>query len=597
MTQASSSRPKNTLRWILIAALIMLMLCFSLVCIGGSVYGLIKYFRVGDMGLLSAQQTAAEPQGVCVVLIAKGNGLSAYLINMDTQSIRLPAGSYYAEVLTPDGALWAMAPLTIPDGGYGYGTVVLGSQPSTPLTFGTADVLTLTNFLLGVDRARLAYLEAITNNFQGPIFDPTWVESWDQEAQLLSALEALPDQADVSLSAQAFMARAGQSYMNQPQVHGLARPSANPLDKILAFFGILNEESAQAREEILSVYPFMSIWEKEAAYEALSPELQMGSLNFDEFIQKVERNEINRLTTVRRDLFTIGPYAGLWQTLHPEVNRPSGEIIHRVGAKALERGAELYVDVGKGVLSIQFAGIDTGFEYVEKTIAWGDYVQAWYGDPGSALVDEVRGQVESQISDGIKGALLERFPGLDEALAEDLAGRIKDRVISQVIENAGQVTGDGQPESPPPVKDPDQDDSLPDGPESTEAAVPLPAETEAIPEATATEEDLVIEARYVGTYTDTLLSDGCVRYGDIELLLYTNNQAALGFRSTSDSCVTIEINDWSWTDPIQGTHGAGIFSVTLREGFDIIGQYDQVGMSGSMQDALSLFLCEGKWVP
>ena len=597
MTQPSPAPKSRTLRWILVAVLILLMLCACLVATGGSIYGLLHYFQVGDVDLSPAPSSADQPHGMALVLVVKGNGLSAYLTDVDDQSIRLPAGTYYAELLTPDGGHWAYAPLSIPDWGHGYGYVVFDAQPSTRLESGGGDVLTLANFLFGVDRVHLAYLEIITNHFQGPIYDPASLESWEQEASLLSALDVLPDQAEVSLSAQAFMARAGGSYLNQPLTPGLARPAANPLDKILAFFGILNEETAQAREEILAVYPYMSYWEKEAAYEALSPGLQMGSLDFDEFIQKVERNEISGLTTVRRDLFTIGPYAGLWQTLHPEINRPSGEIIHRVGVKALERGAELYVDVGKGMLSIQFAGIDTGFDYVEKTIAWGDYIQAWYGDPGSALIDEVRGQIESQISDGIKCALLERFPGLEEALAEDLAGRIKDRVISQVIENAAQAAGDGQPEGLSPLMEPDLGEAIPVEPESTEPTVALPVETEAVPEPTESENELVIEARYVGTYTDTFLADGCIRYGDIELLLYTNNQASLGFRSTSDSCVTVEISDWAWTDPSQGSHGAGIFSITLREGFDIIGQYDQVGMSCSMQDALSLFLCEGRWVP
>jgi len=595
MTQPHPAPQKHTLRWILIAVLILLLLCVCLVIVGGSIFRLQRYFRADDLDPSPVLLSTDQPHGMALALVTKGNGVAVYLTNVDDQSIRLPAGNYYAEVLTPEGGHWAFAPLSIPDWGHGYGYVVFGAQPGTHLDSGSGDVLTLANFLFGVDRVHLVYLEIITKNFMGPIYDPTSPESWDQEAHLMTALEALPDQGSVTLAAQAFMARAGQSNMNQPHGFGLARQTGNPLDKILSFFGILNEENAQAREEILSVYPYMSFWEKEAAYEALSPALQTDSLDFDEFIQKVERNEINGLTTVRRDLFTVGPYAGLWQTLHPEVNRPSGEIIHRVGSEALQRGAELYVEVGKGMLSVQFAGIDTGFEYVEKTVSWGDYIRTWYGDPGSATIDEVRSQVESQISDGIKGALLERFPGLDETLAEELAGRIKDRVISQVIENAGQVAGEGQPEGLPPVIDPGQGE-LPPG-ETPSANPALPAEIETVPETTETEDDLVIEARYVGTYTDTFLTDGCIRYGDIELLLYTNNQASLGLRSTSDSCVTVEISDWAWTDPSQGSHGAGIFSITLREGFDIIGQYDQVDMSCSMQDALSLFLCEGKWVP
>jgi len=71
----------------------------------------------------------------------------------------------------------------------------------------------------------------------------------------------------------------------------------------------------------------------------------------------------------------------------------------------------------------------------------------------------------------------------------------------------------------------------------------------------------------------------------------------MGTKSTENSCGESVYGELYFTDPRQGSHGAGIFTITLREGFNLIGQYDETSFSGSMQDALFLFLCSGNLAP
>jgi hypothetical protein len=592
-------KEKNKGRWLIII-LVILVVCMVCTAITGALaIGIIRYSGGDGFSLPWKKPELDDPQGDVMMLVATSNGLTAYIFNADIDPPTLPSGIYYAEIKTVDDTTWACSQLSVLDEGTGFGHIDLANQDCTPLKGESDDIETLVRFLISADQLRLTYLDIVSNAFQEPLFTPNMLDGWVEEQLLMLVLENLGDQTKIIEAAYNFFERSyGMLAPNKP-TKPLASPNANPIDKIIAFLSITSEETEQARQDILSVYPYMSEWEKESAYEALPPGLQINSTNFDEFIQKVERNEISGLTSIRRDLFTIGPYSGLWQTLNPDSNRPSGEIIHRVGAKALQRGAELYVDLGKGVLSVQFAGIDSGFEYVDKVNEWTEFVRSAYFDPKQALTDEVRNQIEGALSDYIKDGLLENFPDLEEAIAEDLADRIKDRMISAVIETEEQPATEYQPLAPIPEIEEDGADVEPieSAPPETESARPDITEVEPVEPETEEQEDPFIEARYVGTFTDTLLMNGCTASGYFELLLYSNNQASIGMKTTADSCADSVYSELVFTDPNQGSHGAGIFTITLREGFDLIGQYDETGFSGSMQDALFLFLCSGEWVP
>lgn len=599
MIPEQPKKEKKQTRWLVIV-LVILVVCMVCTVISGLLVFAINRFSGGDSFSLPWGTTGEnKPQGDVMMLVATTDGLTAFLFNTETDAPSLPSGVYYAEIQTADGASWTCPYLTVLEEGNGLGPIYLADQNCTPLKDKSDDIETLVRFLISADQLRLTYFDVVSNAFQEPLFTPNMMDGWVEEELIMLVLENLGDQTKIIEAAHSFFERSyGLPTPNKP-TKALASPNPNPIDKIIAFLSITSEETEQARQDILSVYPYMSEWEKESSYEALPPGLQINSTNFDEFIQKVERNEISGLTTIRRDLFTVGPYSGLWQTLNPDSNRPSGEIIHRVGAKALQRGAELYVDLGKGVLSVQFAGIDSGFEYVDKVNEWTEFVRATYFDPKQALTDEVRNQIEGALSDIIKDGLLENFPDLEDAIAEDLADRIKDRMITAVIEAEGEPVAENPPLSPIPEV---VDDEV-----NVEPTEPAPPETESVqpdiaeevpgePEI-AEQEDSFIEARYVGTFTDTFLMDGCVVSGYFELLLYSNNQASIGMKTTDDSCGEVISSELVFTDPKQGSHGAGIFTITIKEGFDLIGQYDENSFSGSLQDVFSLFLCSGKWVP
>ena len=599
MTQNSPPSEKKKSSWIMIGCLILMIIIVCVITAISLIFG-VRYFRERDQTLFT-QTRPNQPQGESLILVATPGGLSAYMINIDQDRPVLPAGSYYAEMKTADGWLWSCAHVIALDDGNGFGQVDFSAQNCQSRSSDSQDLETLVRFLISVDLVRLTYLDIVSNNFSEPLYPPVFHERWMEELSLLIMLDNLGDQEEIMQAARNFISKADFSQSSAKSISSFAKLNPNPITKIASFFGIRSEENEQARQDILSVYPHLSYEEKQEAYEALPPDIQRDHSNFDDFVQKVEQDKINGLMFVRRELMNSGPYAGIWQSINPNSNRPSGEIIHRVGGKSLQRGAELYVAVGKGVLSAQFAGIDTGFGYFEKANKWAEYVRGLYVDPKNTLTSEARNQVESALSDYIKSAIQAHFPDLGEMIAEDLAERIKDRMVTGVVDITDVLVQDTETgELLPEVAPGYEITSLDDFEESEPgASQPEPEVNESVPpEPEPTEEgDPFIEARYVGTFTDTLLIDGCMVSGYFELLLYSDNQASIGTKSIENSCGESVYSELHFTDPKQGSHGAGIFTITLREGFDLIGQYDETSFSGSMQDALFLFLCSGEWVP
>ncbi|MCJ7695897.1 MAG: hypothetical protein MUO40_10785, partial [Anaerolineaceae bacterium] len=295
----------------------------------------------------------------------------------------------------------------------------------------------IVRFLVAVDNVRLTYFEIVSNGFQQPLFSDEGELTWNDEEKLMGTLIKLGDPQEVSAAVSAFINRAEADKALQPAKPGLSAPKSGIIDSVLSFFGIMDEENDIARQQVLDMYAAINEpYEFEESFLALDENQKAGAANFDEFIDKVRSGEIEDMVSVRHNLMQMGPMEGIMQDLHPDSNRPGGEIIHRVGAEAVKRGAELNVEIIKEVITTTFPGMDQGFDYADKVNEWAEFVHQVYTDPLQAASDELQGQATDAIKDRIKVQFQNLFPDMDEddvdELVDQVTSQIKDSVTTLV---------------------------------------------------------------------------------------------------------------------------------------------------------------------
>lgn len=434
MSQGTPTKASPLKPTVIILIIVILAICACLVA-AVILGGVFIWQRSPEV-----QQTGSPSDwgGALIVvynLDKQDSGLSAYIYNLEESEIFLPEGHYYAEMKLADGTLMSFSPLIIVDEGKGVGAAAFKSRLSNSIQSQEIgqEIEQLVRFLIAVDNVRLTYFEIASNGFQNELFSTNVEPSWSDEEKLMGALNNLGDPQTVTAAAQAFISRAETSRAHQPGKAGLGAPAFGIIDKIISFFSLSSEENARAKQEVLAMYAAINEpWEKEDAFDALDESQRSGADNFDEFITKVENGEIQDMTGVRRNLMQLGPMSGIMQDLNPESNRPGGEIIHRVGAEAIKRGAELNVEVIKEVLTITFPGMDEGFGYADKVNEWAEYVQQIYNDPLAALGEELKGQAADLIKDRIKTQLQSLFPEMDQNDVDSIVEQITEQATESI---------------------------------------------------------------------------------------------------------------------------------------------------------------------
>ena len=366
--------------------------------------------------------------------------LSAYAYNLDQEEIFLPAGRYYAEVLKGDGDYLAFSPLMVANdsGGVGRVNFAIHDGVSIGQVLSENDFVSLFRFMVGVDHVRLTYFEIVSNGFGTPLYGADIIADWPEVDDLSASFEALGDEQAVLQAALAFLNRAESAAGRQPGQKGLASiPGQSLLEAVIGFFSVAREDNQKAREDVLLVSEHMTYEEKAESFEILQKTLSKNDLsgvdNYDDFIDKVKRGEISDMRSVRRNLAQLGPLSGILQTINPDMNRPGLEIIHQVGVTAIERGAELYVEAGKNILTITFPGIDEGFDYADQAEEWINFIHDTYQNPMSAVEGAVWDQFEDRVGSQIKASILERFPDTPEEIADELVARIIGEMKTTII--------------------------------------------------------------------------------------------------------------------------------------------------------------------
>lgn len=394
--------------------------------------------------LVSASLSCNFPASANPVIVVAMNyeglpTLALYAGDPQRDPFRLPAGEYYIEAVDSEGRVYAGWRETISSVQAGGDSVPLRQRVSgagKPDEAIASQLMTLANFMLSVELAQLTYLETASSGFQRSFKDSIDVIQMSDVDALYARLQEISDQQEeVRAAAQALEARMRQAASDVRQGGGkLASLPAlrEPLDlgdSLEQFFTFKSEEDEKAREEILTVSASMTPEEKEEAFSWLDEKNTGGARNYDEFLQLLQEGQLGDVTGIRSDLYTGGPYQGVYQTVFPESNRPGGETTHRVGAELLQRGAELEFEIVKETLTAAFPEIQQGFEYADKASEWAEFVNNMYVNPLGTLYDMSVDQIKSEIADRIQQDLLSAMPDLEEETAEQLAGDLTDEIM------------------------------------------------------------------------------------------------------------------------------------------------------------------------
>ncbi len=394
--------------------------------------------------LVSASLSCSLPKPVGPVIVVAMNyegipSLALYVGNPQSDRFRLPAGEYYMEAVSPEGLVYgSWREVVEPAQGSGNSVPIRlqvrgGGRPDEAIA---SQLKTLANFMLLVDLAQLTYLETASNGFQRTFKDSIDIIQMSDVDALYARLQSISDQKEaVRAAAQALEVRMQQAASDSRGGDGKLASAALPRnlsgiwDSLEQFFTFKNEEDEKAREEILFVSAAMTPEEKEDAFYWLDDKNRGGAQNYDEFLQLLQDGQLGDVTGIRSDLYTGGPYQGVYQTVFQESNRPGGETTHRVGTELLQRGAELEFEIVKETLTAAFPEIQQGFEYADKASEWAEFVNNMYVNPLGTLVDMSVDEIKSEIADRIQQDLMSAMPDLDEETAEQLAGDLTDEIM------------------------------------------------------------------------------------------------------------------------------------------------------------------------
>lgn len=419
---------------------------------------LIIVFHLFATGCIRKSQSDSDPavHGPAIFLFIKLDGelpqLSAFICNPDQTPLVLRPGRYYAEALHPEGSITAFPAFDIPENDQGDASFVPSSLSYHTLS-GSApqqELEAIARFLIAVDNVRLTYFEIASGGYQYPLPDLAVTPAWEDADRLLNTFNNLGDEIAVTNAARNFIER-GLASAGTAGKAGLARPVSGPLDiikSIAAFFGIIRDEEEIARQELIKILSAdKTPTEAEELFEIIKQSNPQAGSSLPDIINKLENNEVKNLTQIRHELIqNSSVFYGIWHDLNPKSNRPDGEIIHRVGAEAINRGAELNVTIIKEVLSTVFPGMEQGFEYADKVDKFAEFVRELYQNPTGAVGEAIQGQIEDNIKNRIKEQFMDLFPDIEEGDAETLTNNLVDQ-MNQVLESQASLVNNEEESS------------------------------------------------------------------------------------------------------------------------------------------------------
>ena len=414
---------------------------FLLIVVAGIIF-LVSFLRRGGTAV---EQTAENP--VAAMLLAIGDqspAFSAYVGDPVVNPLILPAGVYYVEVMTPDGAVVSLGMEVVEDDGDGDGEVRFPTslmETGDPLdAAAAAEFKDLLDFMLLTDAARLTYYGIVTADYTTL---PYTMEG-DIQISALQPLFSLYDELAaregvLTVAAQSFQQRAldSASAFAPDGFEGRAgkaspRQWISMLDKLRIFCGLPASAQGRAQQEIIKAFSVMNDVQRQEAMQALEDTYGIDLNDPDKFIERVNNGELQQnILRIREDLYQDWDYQGAVQNI-TGANRPGLDTARQEGAALVEAGANLYVEVIKVTLDTKFPGIKTGFGHAENLDKWGNYIRDFINDPDVALERFTLDQIKDMIKDNVKDGLSDLVPGLGEDEIDEAAGVAADHIMDGI---------------------------------------------------------------------------------------------------------------------------------------------------------------------
>ena len=401
------------------------------------------FFRINNESLRQpdtvvesrAVESPAGDEVLTIAVAASGTtpAMIGYVGNLREHPLPVPAGRYYIESLRADGSVVSFGLVNV--GSFGFSTAVEGTPAGkSVIDPSRAEQLTsLLEFLVDVERAKLTALSIASSGFTAPLFDTStstngmvgledlyalYAEIAEHEQAVLSALDGFRA-----------VASAGPKVAAAVPVLGVIDAIRGVKNELLGFFGFVGDAGQRMRERILRVSPRLGPDDKEEAFGAVPEATRGGATNFDELVGLLKNGDLDHHAAVIFGKLQSTSAAFNFEAQGVLGDRPGLAVAHEEGAELVTKGAELNAKIIRTVLAARFPDISDGFDLADKADAWAQYVTGIYTDPLGTLEGQARERVKERIADRIKVDLQSRFPDFSEALTEEIAEAIGEKVV------------------------------------------------------------------------------------------------------------------------------------------------------------------------
>ena len=167
---------------------------------------------------------------------------------------------------------------------------------------------------------------------------------------------------------------------------------------------------------------------KQEMFEAVPEAHRGGARNWDELRQKLEKGELDkRAHRIYKHLNDFSPEFQEAARAINKGNNPFMAVVCEEGAKGIETGGKLYVEISKEVVGKASPDFKKGFEKGEKVVKeakrYADYVKNVYKGDLEGLKKTVKDHLEDKVGDMLKGELGEGVADVVAFTAKRVTGQ------------------------------------------------------------------------------------------------------------------------------------------------------------------------------
>lgn len=429
-TYAAHKSTSKTLLIIGIAAISLAVLCC--ICF-------LSTWIIGNLlpGVYQSGSSSSSSQPMLAIAIPRANPTTfAYLFIGDAEKDDwfLPGDAYYIEAAGADDTVYTISWQQV------RGTndrVDLESLIRSSVNETDPDrkqeLILVANAMGGIRSGMLAFLEAASDGFTSPLFEPSPDISPIELRSIYENYDSVLDQEDAILNAIVALEMRAENAAGSTGCRRVCKPKAGIKESIFEFFFESRNIDRRAVDDILAGVGGMSAEEKMEAWEYIPTSTTGGAQSFDELIIKLQNGELQgEANRIRNSLMDEPAFVATLADIR-KTNRPMLQIAYEEGSNLVDKGANMEVEIIKQVLQSSFPGIEEGFDYADKVNEWVELIHTTYENPLEGAAAYASSQAEERINGQIKDNLLEM--GYDEDAAGEMADTITGEILNQIVKH------------------------------------------------------------------------------------------------------------------------------------------------------------------